>query len=268
MGVTVVAAGLGGLLLAVSGFGDFSRGLLAARLRPYLGIPDPDSPALRRGIRGVSGSARPGRTVTPPLLTAAGVTLGLGLGLGLIGRATSARSGLLLALVTGLAAMGWPKWRRARDDRRRRDHVLIELPTFVDLVGLALAAGEGVRGSLELVAGTPGGSVVEEVRRALGKARVGESLAEALQESATRLAVPAFSRFVGLVVASAELGAPMGESLRALAFDVREDRKRRLIEKAARQEVSMIVPVVGLILPVAVVFALFPGIAALRELSP
>lgn len=262
IGVATVAAGLGGLVLLASTFGAARRGLLAARLRPYLGAPGPDSAYPGRATRRASSSSS-GRAPRALIWVVGGVV-----GLGTIWRGASARSGLLLTLVSGLGVMTWPTWRRARLDRRRRDEILAELPTFVDLVGLALAAGEGVRGSLELVAGIEGGTVVEEVRRALRRARVGESLAESLQESATRLEVAAFSRFVDLVVASAELGAPMGESLRGLAFDVREGRKRRLIEEAARQEVSMILPVVILILPVAVVFALFPGIAALRELSP
>ncbi|MGH9024184.1 MAG: hypothetical protein ACRDV9_13970, partial [Acidimicrobiia bacterium] len=175
MGAAIVAAGLGGLVLLVSTFGASRRGLLAARLRPYLGPPDPDSAYPGRTTR--SATSTLGRRSPRRLIGFAGVIVGLGP----IWRA-SARTGLLVTLAAGLVVATWPAWRRAREDRRRRDDVLAELPTFVDLVGLALAAGEGVRGSLELVAGIEGGPVVEEVRRALRRARVGDPLAESLQE--------------------------------------------------------------------------------------
>jgi tight adherence protein C len=51
--------------------------------------------------------------------------------------------------------------------------------------------------------------------------------------------------------------------LRAQAVDVREAGKRGLLESGGRKEIGMMVPVVFLVLPVTVVFALFPGIVGL-----
>jgi tight adherence protein C len=44
---------------------------------------------------------------------------------------------------------------------------------------------------------------------------------------------------------------------------VREQSRRRLIEAGARREVSMMIPVVFLVLPVTVLFVVFPGLAVL-----
>ena len=52
--------------------------------------------------------------------------------------------------------------------------------------------------------------------------------------------------------------------LRAQAEDVREASRRGLMETGGRKEVVMMVPVVFLILPVTVMFAVFPGLATLR----
>jgi tight adherence protein C len=51
-----------------------------------------------------------------------------------------------------------------------------------------------------------------------------------------------------------------------MAFDVREGQKRAVIEAAGRKQVTMLVPIVGLIMPVAIVFAFFPGFVAVRTL--
>jgi tight adherence protein C len=51
----------------------------------------------------------------------------------------------------------------------------------------------------------------------------------------------------------------VAEVLRAQAVDVREAGKRALMEAGGRKEIAMMVPVVFLVLPVTVLFALFPG---------
>ena len=86
-------------------------------------------------------------------------------------------------------------------------------------------------------------------------ARAGKPIAEAMESRAKVLQLPAFDRFVSSVVAAQERGIPLADGLRSLAFDLREHDKRELIEIAGKKQISMLVPVVALILPVAIVFA-------------
>jgi tight adherence protein C len=51
------------------------------------------------------------------------------------------------------------------------------------------------------------------------------------------------------------------------AADVREQHKRDLIEPSGRREVHMLLPVVFLMLPVVVLFALYPGLFTLSRLA-
>jgi hypothetical protein len=52
--------------------------------------------------------------------------------------------------------------------------------------------------------------------------------------------------------------------LQEQAVDAREDAKRGLLELAGRKEILMLLPLVFLILPLSVLFAIFPGIVMLR----
>jgi tight adherence protein C len=61
-----------------------------------------------------------------------------------------------------------------------------------------------------------------------------------------------------------ERGSPLADVLRAQATDAREAGKRALLELGGKKEIAMMVPVVFLILPVTVLFALFPGFFALN----
>jgi tight adherence protein C len=72
------------------------------------------------------------------------------------------------------------------------------------------------------------------------------------------------ARFVDGMVVAVERGTPLAEVLRSQAQDVRETGRRAVMEAGGRKEITMMLPVVFLVLPVTVLFAVFPGFAFLR----
>jgi tight adherence protein C len=162
----------------------------------------------------------------------------------------------LISAVTGVLARD--RW-LSREVARREERMMAEFPTIAELLALAVAAGEGAVGALERVTTISRGELARELGRALADARAGASLVQALQGIATRTTLPALARFVDGVAVAVERGTPLAEVLRAQAVDVREAGKRALLEAGGRKEIAMMVPVVFLVLPVTVLFALFPG---------
>jgi tight adherence protein C len=75
----------------------------------------------------------------------------------------------------------------------------------------------------------------------------GAMLGSALRESALRMGSPPVAAFV-----------------EHLAQAAQADYSRSLVDKAGKAEVSMLVPMVLLILPITVIFAIYPGIQALE----
>ena len=71
-------------------------------------------------------------------------------------------------------------------------------------------------------------------------------------------------RFADGVATAVERGTPLAEVLRAQAQDVRSAGQRALMEEGGKREIAMMVPVIFLILPVTVVFAVFPGLTTIR----
>lgn len=141
----------------------------------------------------------------------------------------------------------------------RETRMMAEFPTIAELLALAVAAGEGAAGALERVTTISRGELARELGRARADAHAGASLVQALQGIAARTSLPALARFVDGVAIAVERGTPLAEVLRAQAVDVREAGKRALLEAGGRKEIAMMVPVVFLVLPVTVLFALFPG---------
>ena len=93
----------------------------------------------------------------------------------------------------------------------------------------------------------------------LADARAGANLTTALQGLADRTGLPSLARFVDGIVIAVERGTPLADVLRAQAQDVREEGRRAVMEEGGKKEIQMMVPVVFLVLPITVLFLVFPG---------
>lgn len=186
-----------------------------------------------------------------------------------IGGLTVIGRGFSVVPVIGLVVIGTLIGVLGRDQMlslqvRRRDHrILAEFPAIAELLALAVGAGEGPVGALERVARTCRGDLSAELRRTVADVRTGMPLIDALTGLANRTTLPSLARFVDGVAVAVDRGTPLAEVLRAQAQDVRELTRRRLMEAGGRREIGMMVPVVFLVLPVTVLFAVYPGLAVL-----
>jgi len=192
---------------------------------------------------------------------AAGLLMGLAITAIAAARGSSARPAAFLFVALALAiagVLGRDRMLSIAVARRER-RMLAEFPTIAELLALAVGAGEGAIGALSRVTSLAGGELAHELSRALADARSGASLVTALERMAARTSLPALARFVDGIAVAVERGTPLADVLRAQAVDVREEGRRRLLETAGRKEIAMLLPVVFFVLPVTVVFALFPG---------
>lgn len=170
----------------------------------------------------------------------------------------------IAGLVGGVLGRDW--W-LTQQVRRRDERILAEFPVVADLLALSVTAGEAPQAALERVSRLVGGELGRSIQRALADAKTGMPLAESLERMANASRLEPLSRFIDGIVVAMERGTPLADVLRAQAADVREQGKRRLLEAGGRKEVAMLVPVVFLLLPVTVVFALFPGLFSIIQLS-
>lgn len=180
----------------------------------------------------------------------------------MLGRASGAVV-LLPPLAGVIAAIAYDA-RLTHAARARVGRIQDELPTVLEFLALCLSAGEGILDSLRRVSEIGAGELTGELRGVVLAVGTGSSLSEALGRLSTRLDIPALSRGIDQLVAAIDRGAPLAHVLHAQALDAREDAKRRLIEQAGRKEIYMLVPLVFLILPLSVLFAVFPGVFMLR----
>jgi tight adherence protein C len=151
-----------------------------------------------------------------------------------------------------------------RAARARRARIASELPTVLEFLTLSLSAGEAVLDALRRVARVGNGDLAREVGVVVAQVNAGVPLVRALERCADDIQLPALSRTVDQLVGALERGTPLVDVLQAQAQDSRDDAKRALLESAGKKEIAMMVPLVFLILPVTVAFAIFPGILVLQ----
>lgn len=239
-----VAARAAGLVDRVLG----GRDSVVARLQ-RAGLPaDVEGFRIQQVLWGISGAV---------LVAAAGSVLwwtrGTGLG--------------ALTVVVGCAAVGGVMlrdWALSRAADRREQRLMAEFPAMAELLALAVTAGEGTTQALERVARLSTGELSAELELCLAQARTGTPLVDALQGMSRRTGLAPLSRFVDGIVVAVQRGTPLGEVLRAQAQDARDAARQALIEEGGRREIAMMVPVVFLVLPVTVLFAVYPGVSMLR----
>lgn len=172
--------------------------------------------------------------------------------------------GLLIVLVVTLLAFFSRDNLLTAQINKRRAIILAEFPTVAELLALSVTAGDSAHGALERVVTTAHGELSYEFNLVLRDIRSGDTLASALKSCSDRLKLNSVERFItGLTVAH-ERGTPLATVLHAQAMDVRELTKRELLEVAGKKEINMLVPLIFGIMPLTVVFAVFPGLSLLN----
>ena len=180
----------------------------------------------------------------------------------IIARGSSTRdvvSGALFVLLAGVGGVLARDQALSRSVHRRTESVRAELPTVIEMLAMGVGAGASLTTALERVRAIGHGVLSEEFARVLDDTRVGLPMAPALQQMAARLDLHEVSRFVDAVLVAVERGTPLADVLAAQAGDAREAGRRALIEAGGRKEIGMMIPVVFLVLPLSVLFVLFPG---------
>jgi tight adherence protein C len=166
---------------------------------------------------------------------------------------------VLLPLVFGVAGIIIPGFLLSKAATRRAEKIDMELPHFVDQLALIIEAGMGFDAAVTYLADVSEGPLGEEMRRVLTELRVGESRRTAIRNFAVRVGSEDTMAFANAVLASDQLGSPLGGILRSQASDLRHRRQIHAEERAQKAPVKMLLPMAIFILPVMFVIILAPA---------
>ena len=167
------------------------------------------------------------------------------------------------------AATGWlvfGMWLSTKRERRAR-RLRFELPTVTDVISLHVIAGETVATAVQRFADHTSGVASDEFTVALDEVATGRGIAEAIQRNVRRTADPEAARLYTLLAHAHDTGGRLADALGDLGTDYRAALARDLTAEGGRRALATYGPVLALMVPVTLLFLLYPTIAGLRSLA-
>lgn len=139
-----------------------------------------------------------------------------------------------------------------------------EFASIVEMLTLSLSAGETPLNAMKRISLRSHGHLASEFAKVIDSVREGVPFQEAMDALGRRVDSVVIRRFVDSLVIAMQRGAPLIEVLQRHAAEARQNQRNILMDKAGKAEISMMVPVVFLILPISVLFALWPSLTHLN----
>lgn len=173
-----------------------------------------------------------------------------------------------LGAFAGGALLGWvyPVVAVARIARQRRDDMSRALPFAIDLVTVAMEAGQDFGAAVRnFVKDGPKGPLTQEFAVALRQTELGKSRVEALKAMGDRIQLDEFRSLVTAVVQSSEMGASIVHTMKIQAEEIRRARYHTAERKAARAPSLMLIPMALFILPAVFIIIFTPVIIRVMD---
>jgi tight adherence protein C len=228
---------------------------LVARLGRRLGVRPSGGLAARVAAAGID------RPTSEIVALQAGLALIVTLATLPAATAAPGRLGPALLLAAPLAGHLAPEYALRSRARARARAMAAELPDVLDLLRVAIAAGLAPRRALHEVGRRHPGLLARELRRAAGRADMGEPATQALDALQAR--APLAAPLVAALKRAERHGAPLSATLAAQALEARAKRAAHRSEQAAKAAPKIQLVVALLLVPAVLLLiaaALIPAL--------
>lgn len=167
----------------------------------------------------------------------------------------------LAGLAPGASLTGQVRVSRRSRNLSKEDAIQVdlELTELVEMLVAVLLAGESLFSALRRIANNSRGKVSAEFSKLLSRIELGGEMTTELSALCERLPTSSVREFSNKLSLAIARGTPLANSLSALALSLRAKRAASLLRRAGTNETKMLIPVVLLICPVTVIFALYPS---------
>ena len=149
------------------------------------------------------------------------------------------------------------------ESKKSRRTIELEFPLVVELFSILLAGNLSPATALDHISRRTTGEFSSLLRETVLHIQSGASFSEALDLLSSRIQSPMVRRFCDSLMIAVERGSPLVDVVNRQVEEVRNEERSRLLEAAGKAEIALMIPVVFLILPISVLFALWPSYFAL-----
>lgn len=139
----------------------------------------------------------------------------------------------------------------------------LEFPSVVELFAILVSAGQSPSAALLRISEVSSGAFAALLRTCVHEMRHGAPLSSALDMINEVVKSPTIRRFNDSILIAMERGTALSDVVQRQVEEVRQAQRTLMLERAGKAEIALMIPVVFLILPVSVLFALWPSYFAL-----
>ena len=145
--------------------------------------------------------------------------------------------------------------------RRKTQKVLIEseFPLVVELFAILVGGGMSPSTALAHISNAGTGEFISILRPIVAEMRSGLNFAQALDILNRSIDSAIIRRFCDSLAISVERGTPLIDVVGRQVEEVRQAQRTEFATRASKAELALMVPVVFLILPISILFALWPS---------
>lgn len=159
----------------------------------------------------------------------------------------------------------WEKGVNSRNQKKQLQAAESEFPSIVELFAVLVSAGESPSTALLRVSERARGEMAEKFAGALIDLKNGKSLSQSLDVLGAQVNSPTIRRFCDTLILAIERGTSLSDVLNRQVEEVRAGQHASLLVAAGKAEISLMIPVIFLILPISVLFALWPSYVSLGQ---
>lgn len=164
-----------------------------------------------------------------------------------------------------VAGMYVPFFVLRRMVEERQEAIRQSMPDVLDLLCVSVQAGLGFDGAMGKVTAKMKGPLIEEFERLLQELRMGITRRNALNRLAKRCGIEEMKLFTAALIQAEKLGVGTAQVLEIQSENMREMRRQRAKEKAAKLPVNIIFPTTVFIFPALFIVVLGPAIVTIMK---
>jgi tight adherence protein C len=148
---------------------------------------------------------------------------------------------------------------------RRRAQMDAEFPALIEMLTLSISAGQTPLNAMAAIAARSDCELAKEFGVVTKDVIAGAPFHIALDAMGRRIKSVTIRRFIDAMITAMLRGAPIVDLLQRHAQESRTSHRNQIMAAAGKAEISMMIPVVFLILPVSMLFALWPSLSNLNR---
>jgi tight adherence protein C len=149
--------------------------------------------------------------------------------------------------------------------KRALESIEAEFPMVVELFAILIGGGMSPSTALSHISERGKGEFIHLLTPIIAQMKQGMNLAQALDILNKEVDSRIIRRFCDSLAISVERGTPLIEVVGRQVEEVRQAQRMQIAERASKAEIQLMIPVVFLILPISILFALWPSYFALGK---